>query len=1006
MNPITKKISILLINCIFLTCLAKSQAYNLPSLQYIPQTPEAEAYSRYGEIPVGYSTGVPEIEIPIYSLHFGEIDVPINISYHASGIKVNDVATEVGLGWVLNYGSVLNVNILGVSDVWGEYRPVEYRTSDDIADIISNTPHNSTGYLETEKIWKDVSVLYPTIDYYTPSGAYYIDFFSDRYNYSLVTGESGVFRRDYVNDSIRLLPYQPVKVDKFDSSGIDIISANGYTHCFKFNAGGYLGLIYLDKIISSDKVDTITYQYIWGQTDIDRIGYSMSWQSYEPFHSSQSCSRGIRYNPKSTCEIKYMGQAPGEQLTPLVTKILTRNTEIDFQYSTGRNDFVGTDYKLHKVYIKNRHDQTIYKEIEFKHSYFGTSASDNERLRLDSVYFKGSSDNTIQKYSFAYNGMTLPKYPRIEQGERQCYEDYWGYNNNSGGTQIPQFFTSFNIPDFECSYGNREPDTNFVQACILTQINYPTGGKTKFAYEPNKTYLNTILGGVRIKKITSYSSDENKAFTKTYSYSVARYGNIIYHNNFVRYNLLHHVYFPRYEYFVSKDEFVCLEKSEEYYQTIASSESFVPLTHVCGTPIIYDTVTEITGEGTDILGKNVYIYDNSKWTETINDMLNECPNSEEIDQNLMPRFHNDYGNYKPKLTNIKTYKYTEGTFSLVKEVTNQYTDYKIKEFNAGLLLATDIVFETFGEANALGAFADYNITPSQVYENNFLNDLFYCDSKGHENNTMLTSTTETDYTRGISLATTYDYDNNTRHMQPVYITKTTSTGISEDSIRYPEDVDLISGLTSPQITAINDLITDHRLNLAIEKKTFEDGTLINTMLTPYKNFGGERYYPEKILAAKGEDPLETRINYFNYDNYGNVLSTSKEGDIPIGYYWDYNKTYPVIKAINVSGGQLSLMIDAYDEIFPNGVESFDQITEPSLNTTQNTWLKQIHENLCSHFSNSMIYVYTYKPLVGMTSETDPNGITTYYEYDSFGRLQYIKDQDLIIVKEYKYHYKE
>jgi hypothetical protein len=47
---------------------------------------------------------------------------------------------------------------------------------------------------------------------------------------------------------------------------------------------------------------------------------------------------------------------------------------------------------------------------------------------------------------------------------------------------------------------------------------------------------------------------------------------------------------------------------------------------------------------------------------------------------------------------------------------------------------------------------------------------------------------------------------------------------------------------------------------------------------------------------------------------------------------------------------------------------------------------------------------TYKPGVGMTSQTTPNGLTVYYEYDSFNRLQYVKDHEGNILKANQYQY--
>jgi len=55
-------------------------------------------------------------------------------------------------------------------------------------------------------------------------------------------------------------------------------------------------------------------------------------------------------------------------------------------------------------------------------------------------------------------------------------------------------------------------------------------------------------------------------------------------------------------------------------------------------------------------------------------------------------------------------------------------------------------------------------------------------------------------------------------------------------------------------------------------------------------------------------------------------------------------------------------------------------------------------------ANALMTTYTYAPLVGMTSACDPGNRITYYNYDEFLRLKWIKDQDKNIIKTFHYHY--
>ena len=61
----------------------------------------------------------------------------------------------------------------------------------------------------------------------------------------------------------------------------------------------------------------------------------------------------------------------------------------------------------------------------------------------------------------------------------------------------------------------------------------------------------------------------------------------------------------------------------------------------------------------------------------------------------------------------------------------------------------------------------------------------------------------------------------------------------------------------------------------------------------------------------------------------------------------------------------------------------------------------------STLSGAQVSVFTYKPLVGVTSMTDPSGKTVYYDYDSLGRLKesyYYEGSAKRSLQEYEYHY--
>ena len=114
MNSKRKKLAIPILLGVFTLISFNVFSQELP--QIVPPSPNAAALAKYVEMPVPTPTGIPNISVPIYTINEGQISLPINLSYHAGGIKVEEIASWVGLGWSLNAGVLVRRTTKGLPD--------------------------------------------------------------------------------------------------------------------------------------------------------------------------------------------------------------------------------------------------------------------------------------------------------------------------------------------------------------------------------------------------------------------------------------------------------------------------------------------------------------------------------------------------------------------------------------------------------------------------------------------------------------------------------------------------------------------------------------------------------------------------------------------------------------------------------------------------------------------------------------------------------------------------
>ncbi|SFF57514.1 hypothetical protein [Thermoflexibacter ruber] len=241
---------------------------------------------------------------------------------------------------------------------------------------------------------------------------------------------------------------------------------------------------------------------------------------------------------------------------------------------------------------------------------------------------------------------------------------------------------------------------------------------------------------------------------------------------------------------------------------------------------------------------------------------------------------------------------------------------------------------------------------------------------------------------------------------------------------------------------------------------------INEAIPPTTGADAANVFKESAMSTTNmtntfiqDGSYTTKAEFVAYDAQGNLLQHRKANDVNTVYIWGYNGTLPIAQVVNattahvyhtsfediagsVAGGKTGKYCrqingNAYTlpnlPAFPavsattnqsNGygaryVLSFwycngdpTQLSDWRLfeqaYTTAPTQIPagyQFIDEVRIFPESAMMTTYTYEPLVGVLSITDPNNTSAYYVYDEFQRLKMVKDQDGNILQKTQYHYK-
>ena len=449
------------------------------------------------------------------------MSVPLSLSYHASGIKVEEIASWVGLGWNLEGGGAITRTKRGIDDFGNTAAYLGYVNHNESFGSIENDAtllrSVALGRLDAEPNLfylkapgLSVKFIYnKSLSEYVPleQQDIIIEKVGDTWEVTGADGTEYVF--GVVNDPD--VTYGAIDVNQVTTENINAGDFGAPITEEPFTASWHLA-----KIISVTHDDEITYEYNTETVRYERIGA-------ENYYVEQAAPT-LQCNPIQNS----LFLVENDVTQAYCKKITSKQGSVEFEASM-RLDLLG-GHKLDRIIYKNRNG--LVRSFALRYGYFNNTATQAaaRRLKLVQVQEEGFDGTVNPPFILAYIGddagepQLPPRYAVSNTDYTQ--QDHWGYYNaNDRPTLVPQ---ETNIGSRIIVYpqgGNRETDAERTKAGVLKQITYPTGGYTQFQYEAH-TYSNiagtVVFEPTPVTETISVSGVSSEPTTQTLPLTVDR----------------------------------------------------------------------------------------------------------------------------------------------------------------------------------------------------------------------------------------------------------------------------------------------------------------------------------------------------------------------------------------------------------------------------------------------------------------------------------------------------
>lgn len=447
--------------------------------------PEVMKMQEYGDYTLNHTKGGANINIPIYTIQTKTgFNFPIQMSYVSNGIKVNEVASNVGLGWSLN--------TFGIITMEGD---LNYDIGTEIKSDLIN--YSNQNVISTNMASLNVFNYLEILQRGRTSGTPPI------YQYSFL-GISGKFIVDS-DGNVQGIPRTDLSISVINNGNkINIVDLEGNT--FKFVKHQSM-ISYVPSSIANPPKSSVFYvleEITLRNNETIEFTYATSDQGKGFIrHHQVSYDYNVDYNRlkmgnvdtnfgRLTCgrnswPVDVESKVYGSNLNMRIKKIKYGDTTVLFRGSEElglaiegqpyRKDIGTSSSAIRKIEVQFK-NETI-ETFDLDYTYFISTDTSEEKQEKYRLKLKSITQNQKAKHSFEY-------FEEVKLPSRDSFaQDLWGYYNGQLGNRNLLSAVSFQKGEksFSLAGANREVGSVAEgSAFTLKRITYPTQGYTDFEY--------------------------------------------------------------------------------------------------------------------------------------------------------------------------------------------------------------------------------------------------------------------------------------------------------------------------------------------------------------------------------------------------------------------------------------------------------------------------------------------------------------------------------------------